>query len=131
MRLLLKHRAWVSGVVAGLVGFLARGVFPWRSEDPVLALVAVYQSTVYHALCLGYLTLLFTTPYLLKSVVAAVTYIFVRGRHAHAEANPLPPYPDPGSRESLFVVLGEQHHHLSEFDISTFVIGGLPRRAPG
>jgi hypothetical protein len=109
---LLEHRAWVSGVVAGVAGFLARGVFPWRSDDPVLALVAVYQPTVYHALYVGYITLLFTTPYLLTSVVGALAYIFVRGRHAHADAGPLPPYPDPATRETLFVVLGEQHHPL-------------------
>lgn len=112
MRLLLEHRAWVSGVVAGVAGFVARGTFPWRSDDPMLALVAVYQPAVYHAMYVGYVTLLFTTPYLLTSVVGALAYIFVRGRQAHADAGPLPPYPDPATRETLFVVLGEQHHPL-------------------
>jgi hypothetical protein len=112
VRLLLEHRAWVSGVVAAVVGFVARGAFPWPTDDPVLALVAAYQPTVYRALYVGYITLLFTTPYLLTSVIGALAYIFVRGRQAHADAGPLPPYPDPATRETLFVVLGEQHHPL-------------------
>ena len=118
MRLLLEHRAWVSGVVAGVAGFLARAVFPWRSNDPMLALVAVYQPTVYNALYVGYVTLLFTTPYLLTSVVGALAYIFVRGRQPHGDAGPLPPYPDPATRESLFVVLGE-HPELTPFQLKS------------
>ncbi len=112
MRQLLEHRAWVSGAVAGIVGLASRTIVPWRADDPILGLIAVYRPGLYRALYAGYVTLLFTTPYLAASVIGALAYIFIRGRQPHGAPGPLPPFPEVETRESLFVVLGEQHHPL-------------------
>ena len=112
MRRLLEHRSWASAVVAAAVGLVARTLLPWRADDPILVLVASYQPALYRALYVAYVTLLFTTPYLVTSVAGALAYIFVRGRQLHADAGPLPPFPEPATRDQLFVVLGEQHHAL-------------------
>jgi hypothetical protein len=108
----LEHRAWVSGAMAAVLGTIARGAIPWRSDDPMLGLIAAYEPALYRALYVSYVTLLFTTPYLVCSVLGAVAYIFVRSHQPQTNAGRLPPFPQPATRQDLFVVLGEQHHPL-------------------
>lgn len=112
MRRLLEHRGVISVGIAGVVGLAVKTQVPWRAEDPILVLIAAYQPVLYRGLYVAYISLLFTTPYLAASVLGALAYIFVREHQGEAESGPLPVYPDPATRDDLFVVLGEQHHAL-------------------
>jgi hypothetical protein len=107
---LTAQRNAISVTVAMVVGVMARAHLPWRADDPVLALVAQHQPVLYRLLYAAYVTVLFTTPYLLASVLCALTFIFIGRRQRARHAGALPSYPEASKRGALFLVLGEQHH---------------------
>src|SRR5262245_18016448 len=84
--------------------------WPWPETNPVLQLVAAQQPVLYDAWHVTYAILLFTTPYLVSSVLLSLSYIFVVTRRPATALMPLPPYPEPSARKSLFLVVGECHH---------------------
>ncbi|MFN8579409.1 MAG: TraM recognition domain-containing protein [Gemmatimonadaceae bacterium] len=110
MRDLLEHRAWVSAFVALMVGTALRRIGLWHDGDPVLVLIQLLAPHVYRTLYATFVVLLFSTPYLVSSVVLAAAFIFVSRRDTSAGSGPLPPYPPAGARENLFLILGERHH---------------------
>ncbi len=110
MTTVTAQRHAISVTVALVVGVVARVHLPWRADDPVLALVALHQPMLYRLLYAAYVTVLFTTPYLLASVLCALTFIFIGRRQRAANAGALPDYPEASTRGALFLVLGEQHH---------------------
>ena len=110
MRQVFAHRLLISASVAAVAGVEALLRWRWPPDDPMLALVSIHAPYTYRALYTAYVTLLFTTPFLMTSMALALSYIFI-GRRARAEvAGALPPYPAVASRQELFLVLGEQHH---------------------
>jgi hypothetical protein len=110
VRALVDNRELVSGLVAAVASAAAWTRWPWPATNPVLQLVAVHQPVMYRWWHVTYAILLFTTPYLVSSVVLSLAYIFVVTRYPAIARMPLPQYPDPGTRESLFLVVGECHH---------------------
>ena len=124
----LEHRTWISLGVAGITGVAAQALVPWRAEDPLLVMIGAYRPGLYRALYAGYVTLLFTTPFLATSVAGALAYIFMRGRAHLADAGPLPAYPEPQTRDRLFVILGEQHHALKPVPSAAPTWLALPER---
>jgi hypothetical protein len=110
VRALVEHRELVSGLVAAAASAAAWTRWPWPAANPVLQLVAVHQPVLYRTWHVTYAILLFTTPYLVSSVVLSLAYIFVVTRYPAITRMPLPQYPDPGSSEPLFLVVGECHH---------------------
>lgn len=110
LRGLVEHRQIVSAVGGAAAGLLLWMRIPWPADDPVLRLIAVHRPGLYEGLYVGYAVLLFTTPYLSASIALSAVYIFVvRLTPANAHAR-LPPYPDPATRDRLFLVVGERHH---------------------
>jgi hypothetical protein len=57
-----------------------------------------------------YYTLLFTTPYLAYSTLLSGLYIFTLKARRRFEPGRLPLYPDPRTRDDLFLVVGEVHN---------------------
>ena len=112
-------RTGITVAIAVAIGGALRWRLGWPATDPVLLLIAVYEPMLYQALYVAYTTLLFTTPYLVCSVVGSLAYIFVGRIGRPAPAGALPPYPEPGTREALFVVLGEQHHPTRPVPVAT------------
>ena len=112
-------RTAITVGVALLIGSVLRWRLGWPGTDPVLVLIAVHQPLLYRALYVAYTTLLFTTPYLVCSVVGSLAYIFLGHLHRTAPAGALPPYPAPGTRSELFVILGEQHHPTRPVPVAT------------
>ena len=83
-----EERTAITVAIAVGIGLTLRWRLGWPATDPVLVLIAVHQPTLYRALYVVYTTLLFTTPYLVCSVVGSLAYIFVGriGRPAPAGA---------------------------------------------
>jgi hypothetical protein len=109
LRTIVDARRVVALGVAGGVGAWGLSAYPFSTQDPFLGLIALEAPGVCRALAYGYATLWFTTPFfaasLLGSLVAIVVY-----RYAPAEAvRPLPMYPEPESRPTPMLVLGERH----------------------
>jgi hypothetical protein len=109
MRLLTDSRSLLSLLVAALVGVWGIRTWPWPSDQLLLALIQLERPTLAAALQYTYTTLWFSSPFFATSLVLSAITVFAPRSHASAVAGPLPPYPDPKTRQGLFLVLGEQH----------------------
>lgn len=95
--------------VSAVAGTAALRQFPFPVGEPVLEWLQVAKPALFYGFKVGYLAMLYTTPYLACSVVWSLAYIF-NVRSARRQDFPaLPPYPDPARRQSLSLVLGEVH----------------------
>jgi hypothetical protein len=64
---------------------------------------------LYQLLTSSYAVFLFTTPYLMLSMLLSFIYVHFYREQLELAAGALPPYPAPASRRDLFLVLGEVH----------------------
>jgi hypothetical protein len=110
---LVEHRFVLSVGLAAATGIVLRAYFPWSAGDPLLRLVSLERPTLYSVAAHGYELFLFTTPFLLCSMIFSLLYVHLYRRRMEAVAGMLPPYPDPMHRQRLSLVLGEVHHQLA------------------
>src|SRR5262245_28240696 len=110
MRALIEHRVVVSLACSLLVGSVGLSVWPFPAHDLLLQLVEHERPNLYQGMVYTYNTLWLSTPFLLLNIIASFVYIFVARLDRSATSQPLPPYPDPRTRNDLFLILGEQHH---------------------
>src|SRR5690349_375623 len=109
MRQAVEHRAFISFLLASAIGMTLFFRLPFPSHNALLLLVHAHKPVVYDGFRWAYTAMLFTTPYATLSVLFSLAYIFVMKQERGRRFAPLPPYPELGTRESLFVVVGEVH----------------------
>jgi hypothetical protein len=112
-RALVEYRFVISLALAAIVGIAGLGVWPFPSEHPLLELIAAHRPMVYTGFMYAYVTVWFSTPFVMISIIASFTYIFVARADRSVKSLPLPPYPQPEERSELFLILGEQHRRTS------------------
>jgi len=105
----LASRALVAYLLASATGLTLYFKCPWPADDLMLRLVALRQPMIYEGLRWSYTLFLFTTPYIFYSFMLSGLYVFGWKRARKVEAGKLPPFPDPGKRDRLYLVLGEVH----------------------
>jgi len=110
MRHLIESRNVLSLALATLAGGVWTLHLPFPEENPLLQLLLIEKPSIYLGVKYAYHVMLFSTPYVLFSVLLSLGYIFVVRGHKEPGLAKLPPYPDPAAREKLFLVLGEVHH---------------------
>ena len=118
LRILVEARAVVALTLAAAAGLWGVQTYPVSPDDPFLGLIAEQAPGTYRVLAYGYATLWFVTPYFVASLLMSFMTIVAYRRPPTARVRPLPPYPNPATREKLSLVLGETHFHT------------LPGRAP-
>jgi len=107
---ILHSRAFIAYTLACATGItFDRYYCPWPSGDLMLRLIAVREPLVYAGLYYTYTLLLFTTPYILYSILFSGFYVLGWKPTKKIEERELPPYPDPRQRDKLSLVLGEVH----------------------
>ena len=102
-----------KGVVAYLLA-LATGItlyfrWPWPQDNLVLYLIYLRKPYIYYFFKYSYTLFLFTTPYIGYSLLLSGLYVFAYRPTRKVKPMPLPPYPNPATRNELFLVLGEVH----------------------
>lgn len=110
MRLLIENRTFVSFVLSAAIGLTLFYRLPFPAGNNLLLLIALQKPYIYHAIRAAYTMMLFTTPFLVSSVLFSLVYIFVMKHQKQLGVYKLPPYPVPPLREKLFLVMGELHH---------------------
>src|ERR1051326_2936207 len=83
-------------------------VFP--EHHPLLQLILVNRPQLFYGIKYAYLVSLFTTPFITFSVLFSLLYIFGARARKDAGLVQLPRYPEPTSRDRLYIVLGEVHN---------------------
>ena len=92
------------------IGLLLLRRFPFPDQNAVLQLILLHKPLLFAAIKYGYLTMLFTTPFIVCSIGFSLHYIFAVRHDRRYPLNPLPPYPEPRGRKDLFLTVGELHH---------------------
>ena len=106
---LIEQRVLLSFGLAIAAGVVLRSEFAVPSHDPLLNLIAWERPAIYRGLVDSFEAFLFTTPFLIFSMLFSLAYVHFYRKDAEEVSGPLPPYPDVRSREELFLVLGEVH----------------------
>ena len=95
---ILHSRAFIAYTLACATGMtLDRYYCPWPSGDLMLRLIAVREPLVYAGLYYTYTLLLFTTPYIVYSILFSGFYVLGWKPTKTTRERELPPYPDPRS----------------------------------
>ena len=105
-----NSRTFVSFVLAGLTGLILFSAYPFPEDNLQLQYIALKDPLVYSVLARTYTLFLFTTPFFIYSTALSGLYVLSYGRSRKQKKSSLPPYPDPSSRDDLFLVVGEVHH---------------------
>ena len=111
-RALVEHRLILSLGLSFACGLVLEGRLPVNPANPLLRLIALEQPKICLALLWSYTAFLYSTPFLLISVAFSFIYVHFYARDPEQKPGMLPQYPDPRSRQQLFLVLGEAHHQL-------------------
>jgi len=110
IRQIVDSRPYLSLILTLGIGILLSQRFPFPADNAVLQLVAAEKPGIFASIKYAYQIMLFSTPFIVCSMLFSCLYIFfVRPREA-AALSPLPPYPRVGERNRLFLVIGELHH---------------------
>ena len=98
--------AFVLACATGLTLFFGH---PFPADDLLLRLIALREPFICEGIRYCYTLFLFTTPYILFSLVLSGLYVFALRPPKRVKAVALPEYSDPSQRETLFLTLGEVH----------------------
>jgi len=110
MRAVVENRNLINVALSAVAGLLLFYQLPFPEENALLQLVLVERPYLFHGMKWTYVVMLFTTPWIALSLLASLVYIFVVRQAAGVAGGKLPPYPEPATRDRLFLVVGEIHH---------------------
>lgn len=106
---LVERRNWIAAILAFGLGFAILSRWPFPAGNTLLQMVFWQKPLLWRALKDAYVVMCFTTPYIVFSVLASLTYIFVVSLERPTALAKLPPYPDPASRQRPALTVGEVH----------------------
>src|SRR5882724_11149286 len=109
MQRILASKDLTAVVLACATGLTLLFRCPFPADDLLLRLIALREPLICEGIRYCYTLFLFTTPYILFSLVLSGLYVFALRPHKKVKAVALPEYSDPHQRETLFITLGEVH----------------------
>lgn len=112
VRPLIEHRLIVSCGLSVASGIALQNTYPIKFASPLLRLIALERPQVFQFLVWSYTAFLYSTPFLVISVLLSFVYVHLYSPALSRATGRLPEYPDPRSRRNLFLVIGEVHHQL-------------------
>jgi hypothetical protein len=110
---LVGYRIVLSIGIAAASSCVLHSVWPWQDGGPLMRLLAAERPGIYVVISRAYDVFLFTTPFLFSSMLFSLLYVHLFRREAEQVIGVLRPYPDPGTRRELSLVIGEVHQQLS------------------
>ena len=110
MKRISHRRTWASLGMSLTLGFYAFRHYAFPENNSLLRMILLEKPYLFYAIKSSFLLMLFTTPFIILSVIFSIAYIFGVSSGTEAGMQPLPKYPDPCSRDKLFLVVGELHH---------------------
>jgi hypothetical protein len=110
MRRIIENRTTAAAALAAAAGTILTYRKPFPDGNALLQLVLYRTPYLFYGIKYAYLAMLFSTPYIVFSVLFSLTYIFVIRQAPRKMLAKLPQYPEPSGRDRLYVVVGEIHH---------------------
>ena len=106
----LQSKNFLAFALASGTGMYLYFVCPFPSSNLFLRAIAFRAPQIYEAGFYSYTAMLFTTPFILFSILLSGLYIFTLRPGRRAKLARLPLYPDPRLRPILSLVVGEVHN---------------------
>ncbi len=107
---ILHSKNFLAFVLASGAGMYLYFAYPFPSSNLFLRAIEFRAPLVFQAALFSYTAMLFTTPFILFSILLSGLYIFTLRPGRRANLARLPLYPDPRLRSSLSLVIGEVHN---------------------
>ncbi len=105
----LASRGFIALVLAWGTGLVLYCKVAFPFDDPLLRLIAIRQPLIFEVFHWSCTLFLFSTPYIVYSLVFSGLYVFTLRPRTRPKALPLPPFPRLADRKDFFLVLGEVH----------------------
>jgi hypothetical protein len=112
IRPLVEYRIVLALGLSATCGIVLNSLFPMNTTNPLLRLIALERPPIFHALVSSYQLFLYSTPFLIFSMIFSLLYVHLYRAELELAVGALPPYPDPHTRTELSLVLGEVHRQL-------------------
>jgi hypothetical protein len=112
IRPMVEYRILLSLGLSAACGIVLNSLFPINVTNPLLRLMALERPPVFQCLVWSYDIFLYSTAFLVFSMIFSLLYVHLYRKELAQAAGTLPPYPDPRTRTSLSLVLGEVHRQL-------------------
>jgi hypothetical protein len=112
MRELIEHRLPLSLGLSGACGLVLQSLCPIHTSDLLLRLIGIERPIIYQGLTWSYELFLYTTPFLVCSILFSLAYVHFYRPDFDLQAGCLPNFPNPCARRDLFLVIGEVHKQL-------------------
>jgi TraM recognition site of TraD and TraG len=109
MQRVLNSKNLVACVLAAGTGLVLYFRFPFPEDNLLLELLFLRAPHVYVGARLSYVLSLYTTPYILYSILLSGLYIVAIKIPSRSRPGRLPAYPRPRDRDNLSLVIGEIH----------------------
>src|SRR5260370_3759152 len=110
MRQAVESRNFISFVMSAAMGLYLFRSWPFPAENSVLQMVLLQKPYLYYGIKYAFAAMLFTTPYIVLSVLFSFAFIFMVRQEQRVGLKSLAQYPEPALRKELYLVLGEVHH---------------------
>jgi hypothetical protein len=107
---ILNSKNFIAFLLASATGMTLYFLLPFPEGNLFLRLIALRAPLVYEGAKYSYTVMLFTTPYIILSILLSGLYIFALKARRRVSPSRLPVYPDPLKRDDLFLVVGEVHN---------------------
>lgn len=101
---------------------------PFPDTNLFLHVIALRSSSAFLFFKYSYTLFLYTTPYIVYSVLLSGIYIFTLKAVRKIRAGKLPLYPDPAKRNELSLVVGELHYPRTQMPSETPSWLAIPER---
>jgi TraM recognition site of TraD and TraG len=107
---LINSKDFLAFLFTALTGMALYFYMPFPEQNVFLQLMALRAPLVFEGVKWSYNVFLFSTPYIVYSILLSGLYIFALKAHRKITAGRLPRYPDARQRQDLFLVVGEVHN---------------------
>jgi hypothetical protein len=107
---ILNSKNFIAFLLASATGMTLYFLLPFPEGNLFLRVIAIRAPLVYDGAKYSYTVMLFTTPYIILSILLSGLYIFALKARRRVSPSRLPVYPDPSKRDNLFLVVGEVHN---------------------
>jgi len=107
---ILHSRHFLACLLSAATGMALYFRVPFPEDNIFLRVMAIRSLSAFLFLKYSYTLFLYTTPYLVYSILLSGVYIFALKTGRRIRAGKLPLYSDPRKRTELSLVVGEVHH---------------------
>jgi hypothetical protein len=107
---LIHSKDFIASLLAAATGLTLYFRAPFPEQNFFLELLFLWRRPVFLGLKYSYILFLYTTPYIAYTMLLSGLYIFALKNPRQVRPGHLPDYPDPATRQDLFLVVGEIHN---------------------